>query len=704
MAPEEVLVFVDGVAASSNSYDVTLVGPAPSTGTVTFLVAPASGAEITIESDPDFIQDISFTNGGPFLAESHDNANDRAALRDIWLRDRVVALLSSVSTLTAGFATLTATVTAGIASAITQAVAAAQNTVLASTVVAGNHYTVSTLGIMKGLSGLNVGDVVELTQEGLRGKFDVVAYASVSVSHAADVFEGVYVRSVVSPTLSLVRQITANTVCASWWGPVGADSYLRLRSMELVRPIGSTVIFNPATYDAFGLGAVANTCAVMIYKSGKWVGAGRDTWFKHGAGPNAGTIGIFVSNFTMDGFRFSGLVTAANSGAHFHIEIGAHQSSGATEGAVTDHINLYNLHFHDSSTGIRAIRHARYVGEINNMANRVVYTPSKIHIANLHMERMGYQPVVMWCDESRIENFHIHMSGAGGRSFQHPFRLNATTKCDIINGRIYDEIGLVAFAPMLGGSTGPTPDLWDPPLGSPGQHRIATLDLVVDPAEIYISNVKCYGVGGMLQVLELADNLVFENCYYTSTNQLNTSTNYAPFSIGQNQTPAVRGSLTIRGGRYTGFSGVLVATGTNLKRILFTDVDFVGNDTVDTNNPLFAINNNGTDIYGDPIKGIEILEVENCRFLFKDGARGFGAFISGGVEGSFFKFKNNRFPNGLVTVAGASTANPIVQGSLTDNEVYPAGVWLKAVSDVRPNPRISRTSNSTDETFDGYYS
>ena len=91
MATDEVGVLRGGVEVFSG-FTVFLTDPAG--GTVTFTSAPATGSgSILIFSRPDFTQDIDFTNTGPFLPESHDEANDRAAVRDISLKQHVDQLL-----------------------------------------------------------------------------------------------------------------------------------------------------------------------------------------------------------------------------------------------------------------------------------------------------------------------------------------------------------------------------------------------------------------------------------------------------------------------------------------------------------------------------------------------------------------------------------------------------------------------------------
>jgi hypothetical protein len=83
----EVAVYLAGVEQTSGftvAVNTNGVG-----GTVTFTSAPASGVDVAIVSDPDFTQLVSFVNAGAFLPQSHDDANDRAAIRDIFLKGQI---------------------------------------------------------------------------------------------------------------------------------------------------------------------------------------------------------------------------------------------------------------------------------------------------------------------------------------------------------------------------------------------------------------------------------------------------------------------------------------------------------------------------------------------------------------------------------------------------------------------------------------
>jgi hypothetical protein len=82
----EVQVFLDD-AEVSTGFTVTINTDQASNpgGTVTFASAP-EGTSLVIASDPDFTQEIAFTNSGPFLASAHDEVADQAARKAIALK------------------------------------------------------------------------------------------------------------------------------------------------------------------------------------------------------------------------------------------------------------------------------------------------------------------------------------------------------------------------------------------------------------------------------------------------------------------------------------------------------------------------------------------------------------------------------------------------------------------------------------------
>ncbi len=84
LSADEVSVVVDDATLPVGSYAVDLDNKA-----VVLSVPLSLGARLFIISDPSFEQQIQFENGSRWLADPVNEANDRAAIRAIWLRDRV---------------------------------------------------------------------------------------------------------------------------------------------------------------------------------------------------------------------------------------------------------------------------------------------------------------------------------------------------------------------------------------------------------------------------------------------------------------------------------------------------------------------------------------------------------------------------------------------------------------------------------------
>lgn len=93
MGADEVSVIAynaSGGVVALPDHEVTLTD---SGGTVTFNTPPTAGWSIWISSNPDFTQEIAFENGSRWLAEPVNEANDRAAVRSIYLRDQAARSL-----------------------------------------------------------------------------------------------------------------------------------------------------------------------------------------------------------------------------------------------------------------------------------------------------------------------------------------------------------------------------------------------------------------------------------------------------------------------------------------------------------------------------------------------------------------------------------------------------------------------------------
>lgn len=83
---DEVSAIVDGEPIDAEDYDVTLADDG--TGSITISPALAEG-EIYIASAPNFRQETSFQRFGPFYPDRVNPPLDRAAIRDIWLKEQL---------------------------------------------------------------------------------------------------------------------------------------------------------------------------------------------------------------------------------------------------------------------------------------------------------------------------------------------------------------------------------------------------------------------------------------------------------------------------------------------------------------------------------------------------------------------------------------------------------------------------------------
>ncbi len=88
LGASDISVTLDGAEVDSAAYSVTL-NPGPG-GSINFFVAPPAGQELFVLLEPVFTQPISFENGAAWLADPVNEVADRAAQRDIWLRDRIM--------------------------------------------------------------------------------------------------------------------------------------------------------------------------------------------------------------------------------------------------------------------------------------------------------------------------------------------------------------------------------------------------------------------------------------------------------------------------------------------------------------------------------------------------------------------------------------------------------------------------------------
>lgn len=212
-------------------------------GTITLVTAPAVGTSITIYSNPSFGQQVSFANAGAFLPAVVDQALDRAAVRDIYLRDIVQGTASDFAAMQIDFTQFQYDFAGNIAAAASNATtavnaanaangyaanASATQGAIAALIAgypgsAGQSIPVATRSVMAAISSpIGTAHLYEAGREGLF----VWSGANLSAQVTSDPRQGIYVAPTLAPTGASgawVRKFDG-LASAKWWGLVYDDS------------------------------------------------------------------------------------------------------------------------------------------------------------------------------------------------------------------------------------------------------------------------------------------------------------------------------------------------------------------------------------------------------------------------------------------------------------------------------------------------
>lgn len=220
---DEVAVLVDEVTQASG-YTVAL-NAGGNGGTVTFSVAPVTGTEIFVRSDPSFEQPIAFANAGPFLAETHDEGLDQAARRDIYLlgevRDAQDDLVDNAAAISAeaGARADADTILQNAIDAETNGRQTADAALLAALPGIPTNATLNAANRTI-LAALDTSLPAYLTEDGREGMFEWAA-GDQSALVDADPFQGLYVAPTSETTGASgawVRQRFNGDLWADWFG------------------------------------------------------------------------------------------------------------------------------------------------------------------------------------------------------------------------------------------------------------------------------------------------------------------------------------------------------------------------------------------------------------------------------------------------------------------------------------------------------
>lgn len=637
--------------------DFSYSGIGDDAGTLTLDGAALSSTySLVIERIVPYTQELDLINAGGFYPETVEEQLDLTTMG-------LQQVANSVTELEADIPNVVDEVQALIDSTVFTVTSAPGQTVMSKTLLAAIA------------SPLNDQTAI-LMEEGGEGTFKF-STANLSTQVTADPYQGIYVAPAAAPTGASgawVRVIHDNIYRASWFGFSTsnlATNHLRLRTIEALRPAGSTVVLPSGEFTGFYPSQTTGVPGLSITKAGRWTGAGRATRIGCTATALSHLFSVLTSDVEVDNIRFSDFVTTDNADGQFCIDVGTRHNAGATAGALTDRILIHDIWIEDCDEGIRTIR--------NTWTGPTFYVPTKVEMWNIHVKNIGYQAFVPWADDVHIHDCDVTVrAGVASRPFQYVCRVLGCNRLRIESVEVYDPVGQAIFGVMVGG------------VDSLGGAYGAQYN---DANHVTIRNVRGYGIGGMASILTQSGWLIFENCYYDR--DISRTDEAGAFSFGGGTEPMRQGHIVIKGGAYRGFTNPISGGDSNFKRLSVDDVEFVGNARTAALSSTYAVslsNNPSTgllDQAGAAIIGFQMVEVTNCKFLLKDSLYTYCFRVDGSAAGSWFNFAGNRVPYGA-NLAAAHT-NP-GSGTLTSdpaNVAYPAGIFATHIANIASNPRAT---------------
>jgi hypothetical protein len=220
----EVTVTSNGATVPPSLY--TVVVTAGGGGTVTFTTAPVNGTSILISSLPNFGQPTTFENNGAFLPATFNSIHDRFAVTDLYLNGRIDT--TAASTLAA-----------------VPAIVASQVSVTPLVVTSSTGQSVTTRGLLAGVTGAVAGTTrVKLTEAGRDGEFEAITTDAAAV--ASDPGQGIYVAGIGVTW----RRVYTGALNVKWFGATGDgttdDTTAIQRAINYACLLGVAKIFFPS--------------------------------------------------------------------------------------------------------------------------------------------------------------------------------------------------------------------------------------------------------------------------------------------------------------------------------------------------------------------------------------------------------------------------------------------------------------------------
>lgn len=374
------LVDSDDVSTTVDPVDYT-VTRTTSGGTVTFATAPATSQALYILLDPSMVSEITFPQGGAWLAAAINEANDRAVLRDQRLQHDInrAFLLPrheigvTVPSATARANSLLGFGAAGAAGIISYAALAAgiadylPDNLKGDPGSPGEGYATKA-ALATALNDATNLDDFYLSASGVEGKF-IFSTADHSAKVALDTDQGMYIAPASDPTgaSGAAIRVYGGLPQFSWWAPdvTGATdvtaklemAFAVLGACELDMGIGTYLLSSWTPPD----GVTLRGHGFSDYERGTTFGL---TNIKRETSANEAVILAGVNYFTAFDINFDGNGGKAANAADISVT-----GSGAGKNCVTfcdgsdicDHPRFYRCKFYDGHWGV-AGHASNYIG------------------------------------------------------------------------------------------------------------------------------------------------------------------------------------------------------------------------------------------------------------------------------------------------------------------------------------------------------
>lgn len=322
---------------------------------------------------------------------------------------------------------------------------------LTVTVVEGSTVIVTTIELLAGIASPINGQVAKLVQTGRAGDFQY-STANHAANVTADPYQGLYVAPSADTDGSSgawVRLVgIENVYHAAWWGWGGANNatnHLRGRTIEALRPSGSTVVFPNEAFEVAALTSwVGSGNGYLMTKPGRLTAAGPECVWTPSHDENNNPITIATSDFEVDHLTFADFVTTGTANQRFPIYVSSRYAGGPVE--IEDG-KIHDNKFLRCSTGIRVMYQPWSVDGV-----ATVFTPRRIKIYRNTMLDHEYQGILPWGDDIELfANVVLFDQASTWRAQSFPIRCAGGNRVDMHHNRLQSIEGRAVCAIQTAG-------------------------------------------------------------------------------------------------------------------------------------------------------------------------------------------------------------------------------------------------------------